>query len=102
MKEESGGKKDDQFWEIRFICKTENLVFDSLIYLEPVERFKNWSYVMEFRIFGVLVFRSSSFIIKLILESIFLKTNCNSVYSLKAYNNDFTSYSFFNLLMRSI
>jgi len=27
----------------RFICERENLVFDSLIYLEPVERFKNRS-----------------------------------------------------------
>jgi len=30
----------------------ENSVFDSLIYLEPVERFKNRSYVMKFRSFG--------------------------------------------------
>jgi len=29
-----------------------NFVFDSLIYLEPVERFKNWSNVMKFRSFG--------------------------------------------------
>jgi len=36
----------------RFICKTENLVFDSLIHLEPVERFKNRSSVMKFRSFG--------------------------------------------------
>jgi len=34
MKEESGGKKVDQFE--RFIFERENLVFDSLIYLEPV------------------------------------------------------------------
>jgi len=27
----------------RLICDRENLVFDSLIYLEPVERFKNRS-----------------------------------------------------------
>jgi len=40
MKEESGGKKVDQFWEI-YMCERENLVFDSLSYLEPVERFKN-------------------------------------------------------------
>jgi len=33
MKEESGAKKVDQ------LCERENLVFDSLIYLEPVERF---------------------------------------------------------------
>jgi len=32
-----------------FICERENLVFDSLIYLEPVERFKNRSNVMKFR-----------------------------------------------------
>jgi len=36
----------------RFICKTENLVFNYLIYLEPVERFKNRSNVMKFRSFG--------------------------------------------------
>jgi len=36
----------------RFICKTENLVFDSLIYVEPVERFTNRSNVMKFRSFG--------------------------------------------------
>jgi len=36
----------------RIICDTENLVFDSLIYLEPVERFKNRSNVMKFRSFG--------------------------------------------------
>jgi len=30
----------------RFICVRENLVFDSLIYLEPMERFKNRSNVM--------------------------------------------------------
>jgi len=29
----------------------ENLAFDSLIYLEPVERFKNRSNVMKFRSF---------------------------------------------------
>jgi len=29
-----------------------NLVFDSLIYLEPVNRFKNKSNVMKFRSFG--------------------------------------------------
>jgi len=50
MKEESGGKKVDQFE--RFICVRENFVFDSLIYLEPVERFKNRSNVMKFRRFG--------------------------------------------------
>jgi len=50
MKEESGGKKVYQFE--RFICDKENLVFDSLIYLEPVERFKNRSNVMKFRSFG--------------------------------------------------
>jgi len=47
MKEESEGKKVDQFE--RFICEKENLVFDYLIYLEPVERFKH---VMKFRSFG--------------------------------------------------
>jgi len=36
----------------RFICERENLVFDSLIYLEPVERFKSRSNVMKFRSFG--------------------------------------------------
>jgi len=36
----------------RFICEQENLVFDSLMYLEPVERFKNMSNVMKFRSFG--------------------------------------------------
>jgi len=36
----------------RFICERENFVFDSLIYLEPVERFKNRSNVMKFRSFG--------------------------------------------------
>jgi len=43
MKEKSTGKKVE-----KFICKTENLVFDSLIYLEPVERFKNRSNVIKF------------------------------------------------------
>jgi len=36
----------------RFICERENPVFDSLIYLEPVERFKNRSNVIKFRNFG--------------------------------------------------
>jgi len=36
----------------RFICLRENLVFDSVIYLDPVERFKNRSNVMKFRNFG--------------------------------------------------
>jgi len=36
----------------RFICERENFVFDALIYLEPVERFKNRSNVMKFRSFG--------------------------------------------------
>jgi len=49
MKEESGGKKVDQFWEI---FEREKFVFDSLIYLEPVDRFKNRSSVMKFRSFG--------------------------------------------------
>jgi len=35
----------------RFICERENLVFDSLIYLELVERFKNKSNAMKFRSF---------------------------------------------------
>jgi len=36
----------------RFICEREKLVFDSLIYLEPMERFKNRSNVMKFMSFG--------------------------------------------------
>jgi hypothetical protein len=36
----------------RFICVRKNLVLDSLIYFEPVERFLNRSYVMKFRSFG--------------------------------------------------
>jgi len=36
----------------RFMCERENFVFDSLIYLEPVERFNNRSNVMKFRSFG--------------------------------------------------
>jgi len=36
----------------RCICERENFVFDSLIYLEPVERFKNRSNVMKFMNFG--------------------------------------------------
>jgi len=48
MKEESGGEKVDQFWEI---YTWENFVFDFLIYLEPVERFKKRSNVMKIRSF---------------------------------------------------
>jgi len=48
MKVESGGKKVDQFE----ICERENHVIDSLIYLEPVEGFKNRSNVMKFRSVG--------------------------------------------------
>jgi len=44
IKEESEGDKVDQIE--RFICERENLVFDSLIYFEPVERFKNRSNVI--------------------------------------------------------
>jgi len=36
----------------KFICERENFAFDSLIYLEPVQRFKNGSNVMKFRNFG--------------------------------------------------
>jgi len=36
----------------RFIYERENFVFDSLIYLEPAERFKNRSNVMKLRSFG--------------------------------------------------
>jgi len=36
----------------RFICERENLVFDYLIYLDPVERFKNRINVTKFRSFG--------------------------------------------------
>jgi len=36
----------------RFICERENFVFDSLIDLEPVERFKNRSNVVKFRSVG--------------------------------------------------
>jgi len=36
----------------RFICETENLVFDSLINLEPMKRFKNRSNVMKCISFG--------------------------------------------------
>jgi len=34
------------------MCERENLVFDSLIYLEPVERFKIRNNVMKFRSLG--------------------------------------------------
>jgi len=34
------------------ICDRENLVFDSLIYFEPVDRFKNKSNVRKFMSFG--------------------------------------------------
>jgi len=50
MKEESGGKTLTSFE--RFICERENLVVDSLIYLEPVERFKTRSKMKKFRSFG--------------------------------------------------
>jgi len=36
----------------RFICEIKNLVFDSLIYFEPMERLKNSSNAMAFRSFG--------------------------------------------------
>jgi len=38
----------------RFVCERENLVIDFLIYLKPVERFKNIyrSNGMKFRSFG--------------------------------------------------
>jgi len=38
----------------RFICEKEreDFVYDSIIYIEPVERFKNRSNVMKFRSFG--------------------------------------------------
>jgi len=48
MKEESGGKKV----VLRDLYVRENFVFDSLMYLEPVERFKKKSNVMKFRSFG--------------------------------------------------
>jgi len=51
MKEESGGNKVDQF-ERSILCGRENLVFDSLICLGPVKRFKNRSNVMTFLSFG--------------------------------------------------
>jgi len=46
-------KRKRKSFEI-FICKRENSVglFDSLIHLEPVERFKNRSNVMKFKSFG--------------------------------------------------
>jgi len=34
------------------VRERENLVFDSLIYLKPVERFQKRSNVMKFRCFG--------------------------------------------------
>jgi len=37
---------------LEFICEREKLLFDTLIYLEPVERIKNRSNVMKFRRFG--------------------------------------------------
>jgi len=37
---------------LRNLYVRENLLFASLIYLEPVERFKNRSKVMKFRSFG--------------------------------------------------
>jgi len=36
----------------RFICERGNLVFDSVIYLEPVKRFKNRNNVIQFSSFG--------------------------------------------------
>jgi len=37
---------------LRELYVRENLLLDSLIYLDPVERFKNRSDVMKFRNFG--------------------------------------------------
>jgi len=37
---------------LRDICERENFVFDSLIYLEPVERFENMSNMITLRSFG--------------------------------------------------
>jgi len=51
MKEKNGGIRRLTSFE-RFICERENFVFDSLIYLEPVERFKNRTNGMKFRSFG--------------------------------------------------
>jgi len=50
MKEESGGKKVDQFWEI-YMWEREPFI-DSLIYFEAVERFKNGSNGVKFKSFG--------------------------------------------------
>jgi len=47
MKEESRGRP-----VLIDLFMRENPVFDSLIYLEPMERFKNRSNVMKFRSFG--------------------------------------------------
>jgi len=65
MKEESGGIKKLTSFE-RFICERENFVLDSLIYLEPVERFKNRS-VMTL---GVLVTARAAELIKNKLKTI--------------------------------
>jgi len=52
-KEESGSAEVRRLSSCeRFICMRENFVFDSLIYLEPVERFKNRNNVVKFRSFG--------------------------------------------------
>jgi len=62
----------------RFICERENLVFDSLMYIEPVERFKNRSNVMKFMSFG----DSTSSGVKDKLKTICLQTNNHNIMQL--------------------
>jgi len=69
MIDESGGKKLTYF-EI-FIFKIENLVLDSLIYLETVERFKNRSNMMKFGSFG-----DNTIPLSIMVGAIALKQGC--------------------------
>jgi len=53
MKEESKRAEIRRLISLRDLYVCEKLIFDSLIYLEPVERFKNRSNVMKCMSFGV-------------------------------------------------
>jgi len=52
MKKRADVRSLTSFERLIGLCERENLVFDSLIYLEPVQIFKNRSNVMKFSCFG--------------------------------------------------
>jgi len=71
----------------RFICERENLVFDSLIYLEPMKRFENRSNVMKFRSFSNIIQTETAISIFSVSSNTITMETLHTLYDVRAVKN---------------